>query len=52
MSSEATENEVVESITTNKNYPTREEPRSNSTDEDDLMKLFDQFSGFTLPMLD
>ena len=36
----------------NGNYPTSQEPISNSTDEDDLMKLFYQFSSFLPPTSD
>ena len=33
-SPESTVNEVMESITTNENYPASQEPMSNATDED------------------
>ena len=36
----------MESITINKKYPASQEQISNSTKEDDLMKLFDQFIHF------
>ena len=49
---EPTLNEVMESITTNEDYSTTQEPRSNATNEDNLMKLFNQFSSLTLPMSD
>ena len=42
----------MESITTNKKYPNSQEPMSNATDEDDLMKLSDLFSTFMPPMSD
>ena len=42
-----TVNEFVGNFTINKNYPTSQEPISNSTDEDELMKLFYRFFGFT-----
>ena len=51
-SPEATVNKVMGNITPNDNYPTSQEPINNSTDEDDIMKLFDQFSGLTSPMSD
>ena len=41
----------MESITTNENYPTSQKPIRHSTEEDDLMKLLDQLSAFTLPTL-
>ena len=47
---ETTVNEVMESIMTNGHYPASEEPISDVTDEDDLMKLFDQLSGLMSPM--
>ena len=49
---EATENEVMESITTNKNYSATQEPINNVTNEDDLMKLFDQFCNLMIPTSD
>ena len=42
----------MESITMNKNYPTSQKPISGSNDEDDLMRLFDQFTGFMPSMSD
>ena len=51
-SPETTINEVMESITINKNYSATQELTSNETDDNDLIKLFDQFSGFTSPMSD
>ena len=41
-SPESTRNEFMESITTNKNHPATKEPTHDATDEDNLMKLFDQ----------
>ena len=49
---EPTVNEVMESIIQNENYPASEESISTATDEDNLMKLFEWFSGLTLPMSD
>ena len=49
---DATVNEVMESLTTTNNYQISQDPIRDSTDEDDLMKLFDQSSGFTLPTSD
>ena len=51
-SSEPTVNEVLESITTNKNYPVCKEPITNEIDEDDLTKLFDKLFDLMLPMSD
>ena len=45
-------NEVMESVTTNKNYPAIQKPISNTIDKDDLMKLFIQLSGLMSSMLD
>ena len=42
----------MESITTQENYLATQEPRNDATNEDDLMKLFDQVSGLTLLMPD
>ena len=42
----------MESITTNENCPVSDEPIINATDEDVLMKLFDQLSSLVLPMSD
>ena len=42
----------MESITTNENYPVSGEPINNATDENNLLKLFDWFSGLMLPMSD
>ena len=36
----------MESITTNNNYLASQEQLSDATNEDNPMKLFDQFSGF------
>ena len=52
MPSEPTVKEVMELWGKNKNYPASEEPISDLTDEDDLMKLFDQFSCLKSPMSD
>ena len=48
---EATVNKVMQCITY-ENYPVSQEPVSDSTDEDDLMRLFHQFSGFMHPVSD
>ena len=42
----------MESIMTNKKYQASKEPIGYPTDEDDIMKLFDQLSSLTSPMLD
>ena len=42
----------MEIVETNMNYAASEEPISDVIDEDDLMKLFHQFSGLTLPISD
>ena len=47
---ETTVNKVMESIITNENHSASEEPISDATDEDDLMKLFNQLSVLMLSM--
>ena len=42
----------MKTIETNVNYPASKNPISNVTDEDDLMKLFDQLNGLTSLMSD
>ena len=41
--------EVMESRTTNKNYPVIKEPKGKVPNKDELMKLFDQFSSLISP---
>ena len=48
-SPEQTIDEVMETIVTNKNYPASEELINDVTDIDNLMKLFDLFSGWHHP---
>ena len=49
MSPDPALNEVMESVIPNENYPASQESRSKATDEDNLMKLFDQFPAQCCP---
>ena len=51
-SPEKTVNELMESIPTSINHPASEEPVNDASDEDNLVRLFDRFSGMMWPTSD
>ena len=51
-SPEATINEIMETIITNKNNTNSKKPIHEPTNKEDLMNLFEQYSNFTPPILD